>query len=116
MSSTWWQRASKMHDRQVSESKNVMLTDHLIDVKENCTNLVGNLDSDFQLDLHFAIENSGLSLDCLRSTLIPVVLIPDMGKVEDNKALEIIHPVSGKHTTQLTNEYEKYRSESKTIH
>ena len=110
------QRASKTHDRHFSESEDVVLTDHLIQVKETCINLLSKLDSDFQLELHIAIENSGLSLDCLKSILIPVALLHDIGKVEDNKALEIIHPVSGKRSMQQVHSDEKKQSEFKIIH
>lgn len=90
--SHWWASATICHDRHYEVSDGVMLSGHLLAVA-GCIEKLFDGNSSFHAALFVLAEQFGLNRERMRQELLTVALLHDIGKTQDDKRLQIEHPL-----------------------
>lgn len=93
MQSEWWSKAACCVDSHYSNASGIMLVDHLLAVTENVDLFFNSPFFGFHAEMLTALESLNLDKEQVRNELRVISLLHDIGKVEDDKMLYIIHPL-----------------------
>lgn len=91
--SGWWSRASGYADSHYSNNSDIMLVDHLMAVTENIDAFFNRPFFGFHAEMLTALDSMNIDRDSIQKELKLISLLHDIGKVEDDKMLYIIHPL-----------------------
>jgi len=94
METELWQAAIKMPDRHYDKSEGISLADHLMATAKNLRFILKTQRSLYCQSLQNFLRI--IHLTEVEEILIPVSLLHDIGKVEEDKTKKIAHPFTGK--------------------
>lgn len=92
--SKWWSRASACADSHYSNTSGVKLVHHLLEVTENIDHIFNRPLFGFHAELFSLLKSLSLDREKVNNELKIISLLHDIGKVEDDKMLYIIHPLN----------------------
>lgn len=90
--SIWWKEAEKYPDRHHPKDSWVMLSDHLLITHEN----IKEIFSMKKWNIYDLLSGYELAIERLQLILKIVALLHDIGKPQDNKDIDYIHPLTQK--------------------
>jgi hypothetical protein len=90
--SDWWTKATAYHDRHYEVSDGIMLSDHLNAVAQ-CIEKIFDSNTPFHSSLLAVVDKFGLDRQQVKHELEIVALLHDIGKTEDDKKLQVEHPL-----------------------
>jgi hypothetical protein len=96
--SDWWLRATRCVDSHYSNVDGVMLSDHLVAVTENIDRVFHRRRGDFLTKLFALVDQLNIDGERLRAELRIVSLLHDIGKVEHDKSMLVLHPIHNHYT------------------
>jgi hypothetical protein len=95
--SEWWRRAQQTPDRHYEPTSGVSLAGHLEAVLRNLRSLLfPAAEQDYASALSQVLIGYGFDLTEVWEVLAPVALLHDIGKLDEDKELDIRHPLTGK--------------------
>ncbi len=94
--STWWAAASHTIDSHHSNTTGIMLTDHLLAVHQNVVDLFNSPATGFFGQMSDLFPQLQLDLEEVREELKIVALLHDIGKPQEDRALIVPHPLTGR--------------------
>lgn len=90
--SDWWTKATAYHDRHYEVSDGIMLSDHLNAVAA-CIEKIFESKTPFSTALLALLDKFGIDRQQVKHELEIVALLHDIGKTEDDKKLQVEHPL-----------------------
>jgi hypothetical protein len=96
--SNWWLRATQCVDSHYSNVDGVMLSDHLVAVTENVDKIFRCQRSPFLSRMFLLLEQMEINPERLKAELSIASLLHDIGKVEQDKSMLVMHPLQQHYT------------------